>query len=89
MLGRQYTVQQNDSLWSIAKTHLQDHNKWPLLFEHNNKPEVSQKTGSIIDHQDLIFIGQKLYIPDLSSKVINSVSQTPKVRYAYFKSKAR
>lgn len=89
MLGRQYTVQQNDSLWSIAEKQLKDPEKWPLLFEHNNKAEVSLQTGSGIEHKDLIFIGQKLYIPDLTKNIINSVNTKPKIRYVYFRSKAR
>jgi len=89
MLGSRYTVQQNDSLWSIAEKQLKDPEKWPLLFEHNNKAEVSQQTGSVIDHKDLIYIGQKLYIPDLTKNIQNSVNTKPKIRYVYFKSKAR
>jgi len=63
MLGKQYIVKQGDTLWDISAKQLGDPLKWPELFEHNNQSKVAASTGMKIADPDLIFVGQKLFIP--------------------------
>ncbi|HED16657.1 MAG TPA: LysM domain-containing protein [Gammaproteobacteria bacterium] len=63
MLGKQYVVRQGDTLWDLSNKFLGDPLKWPELFEHNNQNNVISNTGTRINDPDLIFIGQKIYIP--------------------------
>jgi len=63
MLGKRYVVKQGDTLWDISAKELGDPLKWPELFEHNNKNNVVSSTGMKIANPDLIFVGQKLFIP--------------------------
>jgi len=63
MTDRSYVVRPGDSLWSIAQRELGNPLMWSALYAHNNLPEVSRATGSVIADPDLIFVGQKLSIP--------------------------
>lgn len=51
-----YTVKSGDTLWAIAKTHYNDGNKYPAIFEAN-KPMLSDP--------DKIYPGQMLRIPPM------------------------
>ena len=51
----EYTVEQGDSLWKIAKEQLGDGNKWTDIYEANK---------DTIKDPNLIYVGQKLEIPD-------------------------
>jgi LysM repeat protein len=64
MADTRYVVRPGDSLWEIARAHLGDGSRWPVLYQHNNSPEVVQLTGMRIANPDLIFVGQTIYIPD-------------------------
>lgn len=87
MLGTKYTVQKGDTLWDLSGKHLGDPNKWPLLFSHNNSSQVIKLTGSPIPEQDVIHVGQILYIPEKETTPVANPSAT--VRYVHFKSKAK
>ncbi len=52
-----YTVQQGDSLSSIAQEAYGDGNKWPQIYEY---PQNKAKIGS---DPDRIYPGTTLYIP--------------------------
>ncbi|MBP3521414.1 MAG: FAD-dependent oxidoreductase [Oscillospiraceae bacterium] len=51
----EYTVEQGDSLWKIAKEELGDGNKWNEIYEANK---------DTVKDPNLIYVGQKLEIPD-------------------------
>lgn len=53
--GSEYTVQQGDTLFSIAQQAYGDGNKWPVIATANN-----------ISDPSLIYPGQVLYIPVIS-----------------------
>ena len=63
MIEKQYIVQRGDNLWDLAGKHLGDPMRWPEIYKHNNSLAVSARTGTKIVDPDLIFVGQKLYIP--------------------------
>lgn len=87
MLGTKYTVKNGDSLWDISEQFLGDPTKWSLIYKHNNTSEIVKLTGTSILEQDIIHVGQTLYIPDESSNTTTSISKP--IRYAHFKSKAK
>lgn len=87
MLGTKYTVKKDDTLWDLSNQFLGDPNKWPLIFTHNNSSPVVKATGTSIPDQDVIHVGQVLYIPDKGS-VTPTIPGKP-VRYVHFKSKAK
>src|SRR5437868_4450731 len=55
--GSQYSVQQGDSLYSIAQRAYGDGSQWPVIANANN-----------ISDPNLIYSGQVLYIPVISPK---------------------
>ncbi len=57
--GTTYIVQENDSLWRIARKEYGDANKWPLIYRANQ---------STIKNPNLIYAGQELQIPQLKVK---------------------
>ncbi len=77
MLGKQYVVKQGDTLWDISAKELGDPLKWPELFEHNNKNNVASRNGMKIADPDLIFVGQKLFIPGKAPVSRPVVKQKP------------
>lgn len=62
-----YTIQQGDTLSKIAKKHYNDANKWNEIYEANK---------DLIKNPNLIHIGWKITIPDIS---INKETTTQKV----------
>ena len=64
MLGKLYIVKYGDTLWDIAGAHLGNPSRWPEVYEHNNSAAVISNTGIRITNPDLIFVGQKIYIPE-------------------------
>lgn len=87
MPGTKYTVKKDDSLWDISKNLLGDPTKWPTIYKHNNSAEIVKLTGKAISNEDVIFVGQILYIPEQTSA--NQAQNSQPVRYAHFKSKAQ
>ena len=83
MIGTRHVVRQGDTLWDISNEYLGDPAKWSLIYSHNNSPSIVKLTGSSIPEQDVIHVGQVLYIPDSSPKPVNAA-----IRYVYAKSKA-
>jgi LysM repeat protein len=79
MPDKQYTVKHGDTLWDIAGKHLGNSMKWPEIHDYNNKPAIISKTGVKITNPDLIFVGQKIYIPDTKSPVKPTVANRPKM----------
>ena len=77
MLGKQYIVRHGDTLWDISAKELGDPLKWPELFEHNNQNKVVANTGMKIADPDLIFVGQKLFIPGNSPVNKRPTQQKP------------
>lgn len=51
----EYTVEQGDSLWKIAKEELGDGNRWNEIYEANK---------DTVKDPNLIYVGQKLEVPD-------------------------
>ena len=62
-----YTVIPKDCLWDLSQRFYHKATLWPLLFAYNNRPDVVRRTGTVILDPDLILIGQKLMIPDVSA----------------------
>lgn len=87
MPDTKYIVKENDTLWDISQKLLGDSNKWPSIYSHNNTPEIVKLTGKAISNEDVIFVGQILYIPD--QQAANKPQSTQPIRYAHFKSKAQ
>ena len=87
MLGTKYVVKQDDTLWDLSNKFLGDPTKWPLIYKHNNTSSVVKLTGSSIPEQDIIHVGQVLYIPEKNAKP-TTIPGKP-VHYIHFKSKAR
>ncbi|HED17796.1 MAG TPA: LysM peptidoglycan-binding domain-containing protein [Gammaproteobacteria bacterium] len=83
MIGTKYTVKENDTLWDLSGKFFGDSGKWPLIYSHNNSPAIIKLTGSAIPEQDVIHVGQVLYIPDAVSK-----KGPERIRYVYAQSKA-
>jgi len=83
MIGTKHVVRQGDTLWDLSNKYLGDSSKWPLIYSHNNTPSIVKLTGNSIPEQDVIHVGQVLYIPESSLKAGN----TP-IRYVHAKSKA-
>lgn len=67
MLGTLYVVKDGDTLWDISAKHLGDPMRWPEIHEHNNNINVVINTGTKIVDPNLIFVGQKIYIPGVKS----------------------
>ena len=63
MLGTLYVVKNGDTLWDIAGKHLGNPTRWPEIYSHNNVSTVVTNTGTKISDPNLIFVGQKIYIP--------------------------
>lgn len=63
MLGKLYIVKNGDTLWDIAGKQLGDPSRWPEVYEHNNSKAVTANSGMKITDPNLIFVGQKIYIP--------------------------
>jgi hypothetical protein len=57
-----FTVQRNNSLWSIAQLCLGDGTKWPEIWELNKHRHFPTVGGSLHD-PDLIYPGWDLYLP--------------------------
>lgn len=89
MLGKLYIIKQGDTLWDIAGKHLGNPFRWPELYEHNNRTTVINNTGIKITNPDLIFVGQKLYIPGKSSTATKPKIPSAKPRPNKGKIKAR
>jgi len=70
-LGTRYVVRSGDTLWDLAAQFLGDGQKWPLIYRHNNSPQVTAATGTRIGDPDLIFVGQEIYVPDGSEQAIS------------------
>lgn len=85
MLGTKYTVKQGDTLWDISNQFLGDPAKWPVIYSHNNSSSVVKATGTSIPEEDVIHVGQTLYIPNNGAPVIPGKP----IRYIHFKSKAK
>lgn len=64
MRSTKYVVREADTLWDLAEKYLGDPLKWPVIYDHNNSPEVTALSGSRIVDPDLIFVGQVIYIPN-------------------------
>jgi len=47
-MDRDHTVAYGDSLWSLSARYYNNPTLWPLIFEYNNLPHISQKTGSLL-----------------------------------------
>ena len=60
-----YVIKRGDSLRDLAARYFGDPAQWPLIYEHNNLPQVMALTGSRILDPDLVFVGQVIYIPKL------------------------
>lgn len=62
-----YIVKRGDTLWGLAGKYFGDPMRWKEIWHYNNKqfaaPEIRLKLKRCIDNPDLIFIGQKIYIP--------------------------
>jgi len=63
ILGSRYEIRAGDTLAGIARRHFGDATLWPLLYEHNNLPQVVAQTRTRIVDPNLIFVGQVLYLP--------------------------
>lgn len=87
MADTKYIVKKDDSLWDISKQFLGDPSKWPTIYKHNNSAEIVKLTGKVITNEDVISVGQVLYIPD--QEAANKPQNPQPVRYAHFKSKAQ
>ena len=59
----EHVVKPGESLSILAKKYLGDMMQYPRLVEYNNSPTIVQRTGLRIKDPDLIFVGQKIYIP--------------------------
>jgi LysM repeat protein len=79
MPDKQYIVKHGDTLWDISAKHLGNPIRWPEIHEHNNKPTIVSKTGIKISNPDLIFVGQKIYIPETKSPVKPTVASRSKI----------
>lgn len=79
MPDKLYIVKNGDTLWDIAGKHMGNPSRWPEIHDYNNRPAVITRTGIKITNPDLIFIGQKVYIPDTKSPANPTVAARPKV----------
>jgi len=79
--------QERRYLWDLSNKYLGDPLKWPELFEHNNQNSVVSNTGTRITDPDLIFIGQKIYIP--TGKQANTPKRKLQTKPDAAKKKAR
>ncbi len=61
--GKEYTVKEGDSLWSIAETELKDGYKWTDIVKENN-----------IANPDSIDAGQKITLPQVSATPTSEVT---------------
>ena len=59
----EHVVKPGESFSILAKKYLGDMMQYPRLVEDNNSPTIVQRTGLRIMDPDLIFVGQKIYIP--------------------------
>ncbi|TAA48555.1 LysM peptidoglycan-binding domain-containing protein [Corallincola spongiicola] len=66
-MAQEYIVKNGDTLWDISAKLLGSPFEWPRLWRHNNRRDVISKTGRAIRNPDLIYPGQKLLIPTLST----------------------
>ncbi|MBI3897626.1 MAG: hypothetical protein HY308_04925 [Gammaproteobacteria bacterium] len=65
---RTHKVIRGDCLWNLAEHYYGNGSLWPMIYQHNNRKEISQRTGTRIVDPDLILIGQTLLIPPLAAK---------------------
>lgn len=77
MLGKLYIVKNGDTLWDIASQQLGNPLRWPEIYEHNNSQTVIINTGIKISDPNLIFVGQKIYIPEPQNPAKPPVATSP------------
>jgi dipeptidyl aminopeptidase/acylaminoacyl peptidase len=70
--GQVYIVQLNDYLWKLAEKYLGDGNDYPLIIEATAAKAATDPTFRPIVDPDLLYPGQKLWIP--APSVIPSTS---------------
>ncbi|MEW5961507.1 MAG: LysM peptidoglycan-binding domain-containing protein [Chloroflexota bacterium] len=61
--GQDYTIQSSDSLWKLAEKYLGDGNLYPLIIEATAARAAADSTFAPITSPDLIYPGQKIWIP--------------------------
>jgi len=76
----EHVVKPGESLSILAKKYLGDMMQYPRLVEYNNSPAVVQRTGLRIKDPNLIFVGQKVYIPAAGASSRPGASTAPGVR---------
>lgn len=61
--GQEYIIQRSDSLWTLAEKYLGDGNFYPLIIEATADRTATDPTLVPISAPDLIYPGQKIWIP--------------------------
>jgi len=74
----EHVVVKGDTLWAITEKHLSDPYEWPRIWKFNNRKEIMAITGTGIPNPDLIYVGQRILIPELQFIVKMKPSQAPK-----------
>jgi LysM domain len=67
VFGERYIVQSGDNLWRIAAVTLGRGKEWPRIWRYNNRRDVVRITGRRIPNPDVIYVGQLLLIPRMTT----------------------
>ena len=76
----EHVVKPGESLSILAKKYLGDMMQYPRLVEYNNSPTVVHRTGLRIKDPDLIFVGQKIFIPSAQALTRPAAPTSPGMR---------
>ncbi|NOY73149.1 MAG: LysM peptidoglycan-binding domain-containing protein [Gammaproteobacteria bacterium] len=52
-MAKKSIVNTHDTLWDLSKKFYGNPTLWPLIYEYNNLPRITKKTGSRIIDPDL------------------------------------
>jgi len=73
--GESYYIQHSDSLWQLAEKYLGDGNEFPRIIEATAAKAASDSSFQAIAAPDLIYPGQKIWIPAEGMVITNRTDQ--------------
>jgi LysM repeat protein len=78
--GQAYVVQLNDTLWKLAEKYLGDGFAYPAIVSATSDQAAADASFNPVSDPNLIFPGQKLWIPGVAAVAEPATSQPPAVQ---------
>jgi len=80
--GQEYTVQADDSLWTLAEKYLEDGNRFGEIVEATNAKHAEDPSFALIKDAGLILPGSKLWIPAPTGATTAAPTEKPETEEA-------